>query len=118
MYSRNDYRYYLERRLAASDDFLAHYGVKGMRKGKHLPQVLERLRKAKEEFDNAGSIPEYIDSRASKKQRRKNVVNLITRGDYGPTGRENFGKYKKNKFKTKKQRARNIAKIVAGKTLE
>lgn len=31
MYSRNDYRYYLENRLMHSDDFLAHYGVKGMK---------------------------------------------------------------------------------------
>lgn len=34
MYSRNDYRYYLEDQLAHSDDFLAHYGVRGM-KWKH-----------------------------------------------------------------------------------
>ena len=34
MYSKNDYRYYLENRLMHSDDFLAHYGVKGM-KWKH-----------------------------------------------------------------------------------
>ena len=31
MYSKNDYRYYLEHRLAESDDYLAHYGVKGMK---------------------------------------------------------------------------------------
>ena len=31
MYSKNDYRYYLEHRLAQSDDFLAHYGVEGMK---------------------------------------------------------------------------------------
>lgn len=35
MYSRNDYRYYLEHRLAESDDYLAHYGVKGMKWKKH-----------------------------------------------------------------------------------
>ena len=34
MYSKNDYRYYLENQLIHSDDFLAHYGVKGM-KWKH-----------------------------------------------------------------------------------
>lgn len=34
MYGKNDYRYYLEHRLAESDDYLAHYGVKGM-KWKH-----------------------------------------------------------------------------------
>jgi len=31
MYSKNDYRYYLEHRLEESDDYLAHYGVKGMK---------------------------------------------------------------------------------------
>lgn len=31
MYSKNDYRYYLENQLSHSDDFLAHYGVKGMK---------------------------------------------------------------------------------------
>lgn len=31
MYSKNDYRYYLENQLIHSDDFLAHYGVKGMK---------------------------------------------------------------------------------------
>lgn len=31
MYSKNDYRYYLEHQLMDSDDFLAHYGVKGMK---------------------------------------------------------------------------------------
>ena len=33
MYSRNDYRYYLERQLLVSDDYLAHYGVMGMKWG-------------------------------------------------------------------------------------
>lgn len=35
MYSRNDYRYYLENQLFTSDDYLAHYGVKGMKWRKH-----------------------------------------------------------------------------------
>ena len=35
MYSQNDYRYYLEHRLAQSEDFLAHYGIKGMKWKKH-----------------------------------------------------------------------------------
>ena len=33
MYSRNDYRYYLEHQLMISDDYLAHYGVMGMKWG-------------------------------------------------------------------------------------
>lgn len=33
MYSRNDYRYYLEHRYTASDNYLMHYGVLGMKWG-------------------------------------------------------------------------------------
>lgn len=36
MYSKNDYRYYLENQLVHSDDFLAHYGVKGMKWKQHI----------------------------------------------------------------------------------
>lgn len=42
MYSKNDYRYYLEHRLSNSDDYLAHYGVKGMKWKKHLKKVLSK----------------------------------------------------------------------------
>lgn len=35
MYSKNDYRYYLEDQLYHSDDFLAHYGIKGMKWKQH-----------------------------------------------------------------------------------
>lgn len=35
MYSKNDYRYYLEHQLMLSDDYLAHYGIKNMKWGKH-----------------------------------------------------------------------------------
>ena len=49
MYSKNDYRYYLEHRLEESDDYLAHYGVKGMkwkkRKGRDLLNILDGTRK-------------------------------------------------------------------------
>ena len=38
MYSKNDYRYYLEHRMA-EDNYLAHYGVKGM-KWKHHKKKL------------------------------------------------------------------------------
>ena len=115
MYSKNDYRYYLEHRLAESDDYLAHYGVKGMKWKKRLKK---KITDAKREFDNAGSIPEYIDSRASRKQRARNIANLVVNGDYSHKGRENFGTYKKKKFKTRKQRSRNIAKLVVDGKLD
>lgn len=40
MYSKNDYRYYLEHRLAESNDYLAHYGVKGMKWKQHLKRAM------------------------------------------------------------------------------
>lgn len=41
MYSKNDYRYYLENRLIHSDDYLAHYGVKGMKWKQHKNGPIE-----------------------------------------------------------------------------
>lgn len=43
MYSKNDYRYYLESRLSDSDDFLAHYGVKGMKWKHHLKKAANSI---------------------------------------------------------------------------
>lgn len=43
MYSKNDYRYYLEHRLAESDDYLAHYGVKGMKWKHHLKKAVNSI---------------------------------------------------------------------------
>ena len=45
MYSKNDYRYYLEHRLEESDDYLAHYGVKGMKWHKHKSGVKDWLKR-------------------------------------------------------------------------
>ena len=42
MYSKNDYRYYLEHQLMNSDDFLAHYGVKGMKWKQHLKKRFDQ----------------------------------------------------------------------------
>lgn len=41
MYSKNDYRYYLENQLVHSDDFLAHYGVKGMKWKQHVKKGIQ-----------------------------------------------------------------------------
>ena len=43
MYGKNDYRYYLENRLMHSDDYLAHFGVKGMKWGKHKQRLMDML---------------------------------------------------------------------------
>ena len=55
MYSKNDYRYYLENQLMHSDDYLAHYGVKGMKWKQHKVGV-----KINEPWEN-GSKRSYIE---------------------------------------------------------
>lgn len=53
MYSKNDYRYYLEHRLAESDNYLAHYGVKGMKWKRHLKKKFDQnFRTYKGEYDS------------------------------------------------------------------
>ena len=41
MYSKNDYRYYLENQLVHSEDYLAHYGVKGMKWKQHVKRGVQ-----------------------------------------------------------------------------
>lgn len=51
MYSKNDYRYYLEHRLEESDDYLAHYGVKGMKWKKHKGRDILRKLSGANDFE-------------------------------------------------------------------
>lgn len=64
MYSRNDYRYYLERQLLVSDDYLAHYGVMGMKW-----RVRHDERRA-----NLVSRRESNDAKIAKYQNKLNTV--------------------------------------------
>lgn len=61
------------------EDFLMHYGVKGMRKGQHLPQVEQALREAsrrdaeskklRQQQANERVIAKYRDDKRSKESR-------------------------------------------------
>ena len=62
MYSRNDYRYYLERRLIESDDFLAHYGVKGMKWKNHKKKVQDIIQLSNNKINSVG---ELVNSQAN-----------------------------------------------------
>ena len=82
MYSKNDYRYYLENQLAHSDDFLAHYGVKGMkwRKRKGPDQTSVDVNK----ILNLGLHPLKYGKdgmlRTASKTGKRNVLNDKARG--------------------------------------
>jgi len=53
MYSKNDYRYYLENQLMHSDDYLAHYGVKGMKWRKHKAGDILRKLSGADDFERS-----------------------------------------------------------------
>ena len=120
MYSKNDYRYYLENQLIHSDDFLAHYGVKGM-KWKHRKKSSEPDKWtsdgkiSREWWDYNSTTSQKINSRGNsvknvaegavnnyKKQEAKNTkkskVDIISFKDQ-KTGKE----YKKQKSSIKKK---------------
>lgn len=93
MYGKNDYRLYLEHRLAESNDYLAHYGVKGMkwkhRKGGntiHIPIITDLdapARRAVQEYKVQQEVQRAEDkklkNRIKKKLKPKNQkVTVIT----------------------------------------
>ena len=82
MYSKNDYRYYLEHRLAQSDDFLAHYGIKGMKwkKKKGGSDAIEKLKRLHREnqfevYENGNKLLKKADKRT-----KDNVIDQQYKG--------------------------------------
>ena len=82
MYSKNDYRYYLEHRLSNSDDYLAHYGVKGMKWNKR--KAIQTIQDTGQFVSDKGFLS-YVDaekkskkaaSKLSKKMRMDEVGNV------------------------------------------
>lgn len=74
MYSKNDYRYYLENQLMHSDDFLAHYGVQGMHWGirRYQPysQVPRKSGKKGIEKKLANKKSKQIENKKDKAQQK------------------------------------------------
>ena len=61
MYSKNDYRNYLEHRLAESDDFLMHWGIKGMKWRNKYERRADRYDKSSETLANrTSSSSQYL----------------------------------------------------------
>lgn len=72
MYSKNDYRYYLEHRLLVSDDYLAHYGVMGMKWGVRHDERRASF-ESKKEANNAkiGKYQQKLNTVGAKKRAAK-----------------------------------------------
>ena len=74
MYSKNDYRYYLETRLIHSDDFLAHYGVKGMKWHKRTGDQLKKAGEFLKDTFIDSPEQEWREDRIKKNQKKKEKV--------------------------------------------
>lgn len=79
MYSKNDYRYYLEHRLAESNDHLAHYGVKGMKW--HKRRTLQAIQDVGQLTGYKGFLS-YVDAEkktkeASSKRAKKLLMDKV-----------------------------------------
>jgi len=103
MYSKNDYRYYLERRCAESSDFLMHYGVKGM-KWKH--------HKSPFKIYNDTGESSYGDVDPGKKTK----YSTYRYHEVGIESRKNPNKYISVSTRTSKNTGRRQLNVYTGKT--
>lgn len=100
MYSKNDYRYYLQARLAHSDDFLAHYGVLGMKWG----------------VRNDNRIASYREKQSSNQQKiNEYTAKLNTVGAKNRAAKA--AKYQAKLSKLEKKASKARAKLAKGKTI-
>ena len=116
MYSKNDYRYYLEHRLMMSDNFLAHYGVKGMKWKNHATNYIDRQlanRAEKLGYERGGTY--FANSNGKIVTIKKNNKDLAYNylNDRGAHAKSKVNK-KIKKIKNKK--VRSLASKAAKKT--
>ena len=95
MYSKNDYRYYLEHQLMMSDDYLAHYGVLGMRWGYRHDNRVASL--SSKRAANSQKIASY--------QKKLNTVGAKKRAEKAAKYQAKLDKYERKAAKARKRLA-------------
>lgn len=95
MYSRNDYRYYLEHRLMMSDDYLAHYGVMGMKWGVRNDNRIAAL----------SSKRSANDAKIVKYQKQLNTVGAQKRAAKAAKYKAKLDRYERKAAKARKKLA-------------
>lgn len=103
MYSKNDYRYYLEHRIV-EDNYLAHYGVKGMKWKQHLKKKFDQnfdVYKGTKSFDylRGGATSKYAGIESKKNPSRYLEVAKHKYKDGGKETKIYFSPTKKDHFK-------------------
>lgn len=89
MYSKNDYRYYLEHQLLTSDDYLAHYGIKGMKWKRHkvgfkeLDTVINRDQEAFYARNSQDSNRALRQMREAQKKYDKTLLGRVDKKTHG-----------------------------------
>lgn len=85
MYSKNDYRYYLEHRLASSSDHLAHYGVKGMKWNKH--KAIKTIQDTGQFVSDKGFLS-YVDAEKKSKKAASKLSKKMRMDEVGKVARK------------------------------
>lgn len=85
MYSKNDYRYYLEHRLSYSDDYLAHYGVKGMKWNKR--KAVQTIQDTGQFVSDKGFLS-YVDAEKKSKKAASKLSKKMRMDEVGKVARK------------------------------
>lgn len=85
MYSKNDYRYYLEHRLIESDSYLAHYGVKGMKWRNR--KVNDTVRDTGQFIGNKGYLS-YVEAEKKEKKASSKLARKLRMDEVGKVARK------------------------------
>ena len=111
MYSKNDYRYYLEHRLSNSDDYLAHYGVKGMKWNKH--KTIKTIQDTGQFVSDKGFLS-YVDAEKKSKKAASKLSKKMRMDEVGKVARKSAKNAKMLKRKAPQIKA--ASRLLAAET--